>query len=88
MVWQTDKIWKWSQIQNLTHKTFIRNIHDNVGQKKSVQSNDIFAYKKQSLYESLFFFLQDYAQKGSLKQTAVYLRNRAINNVISPCGKM
>lgn len=45
MVWQTDKIWKWSQIQNLTHKTFIRNIHDNVGQKKSVQSNDIFAYK-------------------------------------------
>lgn len=34
------------------------------------------------------FFLQDHAQKGSLKQTAVYLRNRAINNVISPFGKM
>lgn len=35
-----------------------------------------------------FLLLQDHAQKGRLKQTVVYLRKTAINNVIPPYGKM
>lgn len=86
MVWQTDEIWKSSQILNLIHKTLIRNIHDKVDPNKVCNQMIYLHIKTELLCESLISL--GHAQKGRLKQTSVYLRKRANNSVISLCGKM
>lgn len=88
MTEQTDKIWNSSQILNLTHKTFIRNIRDNnVGTKKVGNQIIDLHIKTQPLYESLFTLARS-CTGTKIKQTVAYLRKTAINNVIPPYGKM